>query len=91
MNRNMMYEYLKSLGMYGIFHRHKYGYHTEFRLNQEENQYDATIKTDWGYIRHIYSIHLCANEIVIEAHFSDMKINMFYKDINTFEVSIMEE
>lgn len=90
MNRNVMYDYLKSIGMYSVFHRRKHGYHTEFRLNNP-NQKDATIYTDWGYIRHMRSIHLCANEMVIESEWSDMKINMYYKDISKFEVIIMEE
>lgn len=90
MNRNMMYEYLLSLKMYKIFRwaDDRKSYHTEFRLNNDENQTDCTIFTDWGFIRHVDSIHLCKNEIVIESKFSDMKINMFYRNIEKFEVKI---
>ena len=91
MNRNQMYDYLKSKGMYAIFRWADDGksYHAEFRLNN--GQTDCTIITDWGYIRHIYSIHLCMNEIVIEAYMDRMKININYKDIENFEVIIEEE
>lgn len=91
MNRNVMYNYLKELGMYAVFHRGEKGYHAEFRLNYDYDQEDATILTDWGYIRHIYSIHLCSDEIVIQSKYSDMKINMYYKDITKFEVIIQME
>ena len=93
MNRNQMYDYLKSKGMYPIFVWRDNGksYHTEFRLNNDKNQTDCMIVTDWGYIRHIYSIHLCADEIVIEAYMDRMKINIYYKDIEKFEVKIEEE
>ena len=91
MNRNRMYNYLKSKGMYAIFQQRKGGYHVEFRLNHDLNQSDCTVVTDWGYIRHIYSIHLCRDEIVIEAYMDRMKINMYYRDIKKFEVMIVEE
>lgn len=90
MNRNMMYDLLKSKGMYPIFvHRNNAkAYHVEFRLNR--NQTDCRIDTDWGYIRHVYSIHLCTNEIVIESRL-DMKVNILYRKIEKFEVLIEEE
>ncbi len=91
MNRNIMYEYLLSMGMYKIFRwkDDRKSYHTEFRLN--EGQIDCKILTDWGYIRHVESIHLCKNELVIESRFSDMKVNMFYRNIEKFEVEIEYE
>lgn len=90
MNRNMMYDYLLSVGMYKMFQwaDDRKSYHVEFRLNSDKGQSDCKIITDWGYIRHIHSIHLCKNEIVIESRFTDMKINMNYKDIKKFEVEI---
>jgi len=91
MNRNVMYDYLLSKGLYKIFiwADDRKSYHTKFRLNM--GQIDCTIVTDWGYIRHVESIHLCKNEIVIESQYSDMKINIFYKEIKKFEVEIEYE
>ena len=88
MNRNTVYDYLKSKGMYGIFvwADNRKSYHTEFRLNN--GQGDCWIYFDWGYIRHVESIHLCQKEMVIESKYSDMKVNVFYKDIKNFEVKI---
>ena len=91
MNRNQMYEYLESKGMYPIFVRNKKGYHAEFRLNKEKNQVDCRVQTDWGYIRHIQSIHLCMKEIVLEGRIDEMKVNINYKDIRNFEVIIEVE
>ena len=91
MNRNQMYEYLKSLGMYGIFRwaEDRNSYHAEFVKNN--GQIDCRINTDWGYIRHVERIHLCMNEIVIESKYSDMKINIMYKSMEKFEVEIETE
>lgn len=95
MNRNRMYEYLEEIGMYSIFVSHgqnykgrrKY-YHTEFRPNREMHKDRFTIVTDWGYIRGCSSIHLCMRELVVESDFGHCKINMFYKNIEKFEVRL---
>lgn len=91
MNRNMMYEYLKEKGLYAIFVHRKDGktYHTEFRL--QPHQEECTLITEWGYIRHIYSIHLCQNEIVVESKFGDMKVNIKYSRMEKFEIQIYEK
>ena len=93
MNRNTMYEYLLSEGMYKIFRwaDDRKSYHTEFRPNKSSGQIDCKVVTDWGYIRHVEAIHLCKNELVIESRFSDMKVNIFYKEIKKFEVEIEYE
>lgn len=96
MNRNQMYVYLDELGLYPCTIAHgkrsngkmKY-YHTEFRLN-ERNQQSMTIITDWGYIRGCTSIHLCTNELVVESDFGRCKINIYYKNIEKFEVRVEE-
>lgn len=97
MNRNQMYNYLKSLGMKPIIHRRgKKGvkhrsYHVEFVIDRENiNQTIRMIMTDWGYIRGFQSIHLCKEEIVVVSDYGTGKINMYYKDINKFEVIIDE-
>ena len=87
MNRNTMYDYLESKGMKPIFIHRKKAYHTEFRL--DKNQGDCWIYTDWGYIRHVFSIHLCMNEIVVESKL-DMKVNIKYSSMKKFEVYIEE-
>lgn len=91
MNRNVMYDYLKEKGMYAMFiwADDRKSYHTEFRLQPHQN--DCYIITDWGYIRHVQSIHLCMNEVVIVGGFGDLKVNINYKDMQKFEVRIWEE
>ena len=89
MNRNMMYDYLKSIGMYPVIHRRKVGYHVEFRKDYRKNQTIEGIILDWGYVRGFDSIHLCRDEIVLEA--LDSKINIKYKSIEKFEVIIYED
>ena len=90
MNRNVMYQYLKSVGMYPVMHRNSETkgktYHIEFVEDRNKEKRIYAIKTDWGYIRGFTSIHLCTNEIVVESDYGFAKINMYYKDINTFEV-----
>lgn len=88
MNRNVMYNYLKSVGLYGIF-RWKDGnksYHTEFTTEYGQT---CDVIFSFGYIRNVKSIHLCSNEMVFEG-MNDMKINVYYKDIedDKFEVRI---
>lgn len=93
MNRNVMYDYLKSVGLKALFlwDDGNKRYHTEFRLQPHQSNCDAIFS--WGYIRHIFSIHLCANEIVVEGEYGRMKVNVFYRDIDEekFEVRIEEE
>lgn len=90
MNRNEMWHLLKETGMYHIirWHPSKKSYHSEYVLNKDTNQTDCTIITDWGYIRHVDSIHLCKNEIVVESVIGRLKINIRYKHIKKFEVQI---
>ena len=91
MNRNVMYNYLKEIGLYPIFVHHESGksYHVEFRTQQQHTY--SIIETDWGYIRRFSSIHLCTDEIVIETQIGEMKVNINYKDIKKFEVRLLEE
>jgi hypothetical protein len=44
---------------------------------------------DFGYVRHIESIHLCSNEIVLEGKWSDMKLNVRYDKIKSIEVEVV--
>lgn len=90
MNRNTMYDYLKSLKMYqmSVWHESRKKYHMKFVLNSDEEQTYCEIVTDWGYIRDVHTIHLCRDEIVIEAKLSDMKVNIKYRTIKKFEVYI---
>lgn len=93
MNRHMMYDYLKSLGLKALFinKNRERGYHVRFTMdNDDDSQQDLWVYTDWGYIRHIDSIHLCRGEVVIEARYSDMKINIEYSKMKKFEVKIWD-
>ena len=90
-----MYDYLKDMGMFPLM-RGKVGgrkkkYYVSFVIDKDSDYTDCLIVTDWGYIRHVDAINLCANEIVIEAKYSDMKININYKDIDKFEVKLYED
>ena len=91
MNRNVMYKYLKQIGLYGIFRwaDDRKSYHTEFVVGYD--QY-CEIVFSFGYIRNVKSIHLCSSEIVVEGN-NDMKINIYYKDIvdDKFEVRLSED
>ena len=91
MNRNMMYHLLKESGLkdLSIWAEDRKSYHTEFRL--QPHQTDCTIIFDFGYIRHIGSVHLCTNEIVIEGKWSDLKINVKYSRIKEIEVRVYDE
>lgn len=89
MNRNQMYNYLKELGMYPIIVRHnRKSYHMEFRPNKELNQTDCDIKTDWGYLKGIESIHLFQYGIVLYSKYELCEIYILYNTIKTFEVSV---
>lgn len=90
MNRNQMYDYLKGLGLVPLFHWSDFGYHTEFVADAKKNEMMESVIFDWGYVRGFDSIHLCANEIVIECRHGFGKINVYYKDINKFEVRLMD-
>lgn len=99
MNRNTMYDYLKSIGMKNLSHwrggpaKKDRSYHVEFVVDRDkfENGYVDHIILDWGYIRHFDSIHLCQDEIVIVSEFGKTKINMKYRHINKFEVVIYDD
>lgn len=90
MNRNMMYDILKEKGLYPIFryHSHKRTYHTEFVV---DNEYDCTMLFDWGYVRHISRVSLCTSEMVLQTEYSEMKVNINYKDVESLEVRIIEK
>jgi hypothetical protein len=85
-----MYHYLKDKGLFPLIHRNSKTrgktYHIEFVEDKYKDKKIYAIKTDWGYIRGFDSIHLCANEVVIVSDYGFAKINMYYKNINTFEV-----
>ena len=93
MNRNTMYEYLKSMGMYqmAVWRESRRKYHMKFVLNNDKKQTYCEIVTDWGYIRDVDTIRLCRDEIVVEAKWSDMKVNIKYKAMKKFEVYIESE
>lgn len=91
MNRNQLYHYLKEKGLYGIFRRRKNGYHVEFCENAESDYGIYRILTDWGYIRGVERIHLCTNEVVIESKYGFGKVNIFYKDMDKFEVELYDK
>ena len=90
MNRNLMYNILKEKGLYPIIrhHRDRRTYHTEFVV---QNHQDCSLILDWGYIRHIKRISLCSSEIVVEGEYTDMMVNINYKDLENVEVRIIEE
>lgn len=92
MNRDEMYRLLKEHGMYPvmIWADNRKSYHIRFDLNRNRDQHDCMILTEWGYIRHIVSIHLCTSEIVLEAEYGRMKVNIYYRNIDKFEVRIEE-
>ena len=93
MNRNLMYDYLMGKGLFlkMIWRDTKKRtpkYHVAFTLNKDEDQVDCDLITDWGYIRHIDAFYLCKDEVVIEAKYSDMKVNIKYKSIEKFDVRV---
>lgn len=96
MNRNVMYEYLESIGMKPLFMRYdKNRYYTKFVLD-DDTQADCRllITTDWGYIRRCNTINLCADEMVIESecyYGGTAKINIRYSKIEKFEVEIRDK
>ena len=83
MNRNMMYNYLKEIGMYPVMHWHTLdkGYHVEFVENHDTDEVIDVIVTDWGCITGVSSIHLCINDIVIVVA-KGCKVYLRYKDIS---------
>lgn len=95
MNRNVMYDYLKDIGMKPFFVYHKKGhYHTKFTLDEDEPNSYCIIVTDWGYIRGCNTINLCTDEVVIESecyYLGTAKINIRYDKMEKFEVRIMCE
>jgi len=91
MNRNEMYYYLKSIGMFKLIIWRETGYHVKFVPDNEKEYFSMRINLDWGYIREFDAIHLCTNEIVIETKYGFSKININYKSINKFEVILEEE
>jgi hypothetical protein len=84
-----MYDLLKEKGLkdLSIWADNRKSYHTEFRL--QPSQTDCTVIFDFGYVRHIESIHLCSNEIVLEGKWSDMKLNVRYDKIKSIEVEVV--
>lgn len=97
MNRNQMFEYLKSLGLKQLFH-HRDGrskrnpkYHVEFVEDRDKSLKVDSIVLDWGYVRGFNRIHLCRDEIVLESDFGFTKINIKYNKIEKFEVVIYDE
>lgn len=91
MNRNQMYEYLKSCGMYPVMHRRtRKTYHMEFRLDRNKSYEYTALNFKYGYIRNISSIYLCANEIVVVSKYEDMMINIPYKYLKEVEIKLIE-
>ena len=90
MNRNVMYEYLESKGLFlkVIRTNNSHKYYVTFTIDQESDQVDCDLITDWGYIRHIDTFYLCRDEVVIEAKYSDMKVNIKYRNIEKFDVRV---
>ena len=88
MNRNTMYDCLFAKGIKTSRQYIGRGYHIIFNI--EPNQ-ECDIVFDWGYIRGVQSIRLFTNECVIESRWEDMKVNVYYKDIDKFEVRLYEE
>lgn len=89
MNRNTLYEYLKSTGMKPLFIHKKHGYHVEYRL--QPHQKLCQVVMDWGYVMGVGSIHLYANEVMLESQHSDMELNIPYKNLTKFEVEVFDE
>lgn len=89
-NRNLMYDYLKSLDMYPInrWADNRRSYHIEF-VPQDKCYYNF-IDLGWGYIRRFKGIHLCQKEVVITSDWKEMKINIDYEHLDKFEVKIFE-
>lgn len=91
MNRNQMYNYLKEIELFPKVHWGDRGYHVEFVEDTSKNYEITGIVFDWGFVRGVDSIHLCADEIVIECKFGFGKINVYYKNIDKFEVKMIEK
>lgn len=88
MNRSTIYEYLKSTDLYPLYYS-KTGYHIRFVL--QRHQTFCRVNFGYGFVRGVESIYLCGNELVIESKYGDMKINLYYKDIQELEVYIEED
>lgn len=91
MNRNELYHYLKDIGLFGVIHHGERGYHFEFVEDATKNLEINAVRFDWGYLRNVKRIHLCANELVLEGNLTEMKVNVFYRHINEFEVEMIEK
>lgn len=91
MNRNQLYDYLTSLGLFPLFiWRDKKSYHVEFRNNADSDEKIGAIVTDWGYITGVDSIHLFTNELAVTCGYEMGQINMYYSKLDKFEVRMEE-
>lgn len=91
MNRNKLYDYLKSIGLYPVIHRMRKGVYTmEFRSNQDKDIKIDAVLCDWGYVTGCDSIYLCANQVVLVGDYGMTKIYMDYHRVKKFEVRTIE-
>lgn len=87
MNRNSMYELLQSKGLKNIIVRHsKQKYHMKFTFDNDSDIGDCDVITDWGFIHHVHTFHLCMNQVVMECRYGPMLIYLNYENIKTFDV-----
>lgn len=91
-NRNRMYEYLKETDL-RITRRklERKGYYLEFVLDESKGQTFCDVIFDWGYVRNVGAIALCAWEFVLIGRYGDMKLNMNYRDCKSIEVRVFDE
>ena len=86
MNRNQMYDYLKTLDFLevGVIRYDKKTYSMRFvRRNEIE---DVDVIFDFGYVTHVDEIVLCPYSISIIGNTGTMRVEVKYNEINEFEV-----
>lgn len=92
MNRNVIYNYLKSIGMYPIirYTKNRQSYHIEFVVDNDGIYYNA-IDVGWGYIQGFGAIKLFKDGVRIISKYEDMEVHIDYADMKKFEVKLFEE
>ena len=89
MNRSTMYDYLKGIEeLKPLFYKHGKGYHVTF-VPKVWIKFSQIVVNEF-LIEDFYSITLLIQKIIIKGEVSDMNVEIYYKDINKFDVYIEE-
>ena len=89
MNRSTMYDYLKSIEeLKPLFYKHGKGYHVTF-VPKVWVKFTQIVVNEF-LIEDFYSITLLIQKIIIKGEVSDMNVEIYYKDIDKFDVYLEE-